>query len=179
MLSAHARCEVYSYKEGLLSRLAHDLHWVADDVRLTLAEDRSQLELHLDPSRLRVLAAVEDGVDRPTVLSAGDRDKIHHTLVHEVLDVARFPTIHFRSRHIAATPRGYRVDGELTLHGATRALTVEVLREHQDSTGERLTARVVIHQPDYGIKPFSSALGALKVKADVVVQVTVELVGGA
>jgi hypothetical protein len=34
-------------------------------------------------------------------------------------------------------------------------------------------AEIKLHQPDFGIKPFTAALGALKVKPDVVVRVSV------
>jgi hypothetical protein len=34
-------------------------------------------------------------------------------------------------------------------------------------------AEVKIHQPDFGIKPYTAALGALKVKPDVLVRVSV------
>jgi hypothetical protein len=41
------------------------------------------------------------------------------------------------------------------------------------SDGDRWVAEVKIHQPDFGIKPYTAALGALKVKPDVVVRVSV------
>jgi hypothetical protein len=39
--------------------------------------------------------------------------------------------------------------------------------------GDRWGAQISIHQPDYGIKPFSAMLGALKVKPKVRVRVFV------
>jgi hypothetical protein len=33
-------------------------------------------------------------------------------------------------------------------------------------------SEVRVHQPDFGIKPYSAALGALKVQADVTVKVS-------
>jgi hypothetical protein len=39
--------------------------------------------------------------------------------------------------------------------------------------GDRWVTDLKLHQPDFGIKPFSAALGALKVKPDVIIRVSV------
>jgi hypothetical protein len=39
--------------------------------------------------------------------------------------------------------------------------------------GERLATSVRLHQPDFGIAPYRAMLGALRVKADVVVRASV------
>jgi polyisoprenoid-binding protein YceI len=67
---------------------------------------------------------------------------------------------------------GYDVEGTLTLTGVSRPVTVEVRRD-----GERLVAEVLVHQPAFGIRPYSAMLGALKVKADVLVRVSVPAEG--
>jgi len=62
---------------------------------------------------------------------------------------------------------GYRVEGRLTLHGTERGITLLARRR-----GERLEAEVSLHQPDFGIRPFKAFGGALKVRPDVVVRVS-------
>jgi hypothetical protein len=39
--------------------------------------------------------------------------------------------------------------------------------------GDRWVAEMNIHQPDFGIKPYTAALGALKVKPEVMVRISV------
>jgi hypothetical protein len=41
------------------------------------------------------------------------------------------------------------------------------------AAGDRYTAELKLHQPDFGIKPYTAAFGALKVKPDVLVRVSV------
>ncbi|MBW1758625.1 MAG: YceI family protein, partial [Deltaproteobacteria bacterium] len=58
--------------------------------------------------------------------------------------------------------------GTLQLYGKSRSIQTSVR-----ATGGRWVAELKLHQPDFGIKPFSAALGALKVKPDVLVRVSV------
>ena len=69
---------------------------------------------------------------------------------------------------MTAAGDGFVVVGALTLHGTTRTLTV---RSH--AAGATQVAEVTLHQPDFGIKPFSAMLGTLRVKPDLKVRVTV------
>jgi hypothetical protein len=63
-----------------------------------------------------------------------------------------------------------RLDGELSLHGRLRPLTVAL------SHGRPAwTAEASIHQPDFGVKPFTAMLGTLRISADVRVRVTAML----
>jgi polyisoprenoid-binding protein YceI len=66
---------------------------------------------------------------------------------------------------------GLQVEGELTLHGATRPLTFEVV-VGDDGT---LTADAVIKQTDYGMKPYSTLFGALKVVDEVAIEIEARL----
>jgi hypothetical protein len=63
---------------------------------------------------------------------------------------------------------GFRISGELTLHGNTRPITFVARRE-----GTRMMAEVRLHQPEFGVKPYTALLGALKVKPDVIVRCSV------
>jgi polyisoprenoid-binding protein YceI len=89
-----------------------------------------------------------------------------------VLRASRFPDIRFASTAASRRVDGYDVEGTLTLTGVSRPVTVEVRRD-----GERLVAEVLVHQPAFGIRPYSAMLGALKVRADVLVRVSVPAEG--
>lgn len=156
------KVEVFSFKAGLLSRMGHDLRLVADRATLEISPDRSAVIAEVDLSSLRVVSAVVDGRDAPDALSAADRAQIDASLSREVLDVPHHPRARFVSRRVAPKGDGFQIDGELSLHGVTRPLSVDARRE-----GAELVARFAIDQPAHGIKPFSAALGALKVKPEV------------
>jgi polyisoprenoid-binding protein YceI len=61
-----------------------------------------------------------------------------------------------------------RIEGDLTLHGVTKPISVEARDD-----GQHWNAKIVLDQRDYGIKPFSAMLGALKVKPNVEVTISV------
>jgi polyisoprenoid-binding protein YceI len=65
------------------------------------------------------------------------------------------------------TPR-FRVKGRLEIKGKTRELSFVVR-----PIGPDWVCEVKLHQPDFGIKPFSAMLGAMKIKPDVDVRLSV------
>lgn len=171
-----ARCEIFSFKEGLLSRLAHDLHLEVGRFALEIADDQRSLTATFEPASIRVIAAVVGGHDDHGVLSAGDREKIRGNLLDDVLEAKRFPEIRFRSTRVEGTPKGLLIEGELSLHGTTRR--VEALAVESPGSGpeaRRWACELSLHQPDFGIKPYTAALGALRVQAAVKVRVSTEL----
>jgi polyisoprenoid-binding protein YceI len=90
-----------------------------------------------------------------------DKDNIRQTIDDDVL---KKQSISFRSTSVAADDDGrYRVEGELTLAGATQPIGFDVL------VGEdgRLSASATVTQTRWGMKPFSALFGTLKVLDDV------------
>lgn len=162
-----ARCEVLVFREGLLSAVGHDLLLRVERFELR-AEPGASVEGSFDPASLRVVGALRDGRPLPGALSAGDVRKIEEAIAREVLDVRRFPEIRFAST--AVTARGAEADvaGRLELHGTSRPLLAVVRR-----AGERRVAEVRLRQPDFGIRPYTALFGAIKVKPEVVVRVSV------
>jgi polyisoprenoid-binding protein YceI len=98
----------------------------------------------------------------------GDVPKVQERMVGpDVLDVARFPEITFRSTSVVVDARreaaaDLHVTGELTLHGRTRQITAPV---HVRIDGASLTATgtLSVKQSDFGIKPVSVG-GVVSVK---------------
>ncbi len=153
------------YRAGLFSAFGHN-HEVtaplaAGTVELT---GRPHVELRVDARKLRV-------VDPEA--SAGTRAKIQRTMEGpQVLDSSRFPEIIFRST--AAEKAGgahWAVRGELTLHGQTRPVPVDVTEEKDG----RYRGSAALRQRDFGIKPVSLAGGTVKVKDEVKVEFEIVL----
>ena len=149
-------CRVFTYREGLLSPVGHDLTLKVNRCSLELAPDGASLEARFDPTSLTVEAPP---------LSAHDRRNIERDIAETVLDARRHPEIRYSAKVQRDGDRA-QLDGTLALHGRTRPVAATATRE-----GDRWRARVTVHQPDFGIKPFSAMLGALRVRADVIIEI--------
>lgn len=163
--AAAVECRVFTFKEGALSAIAHDLELAVGRCAIDVT-DALAIDARFALDSLRVLHAVKDG--RPTSsLGESDKRKIERTLADEVLEVRRHPEARFAGR-AEAVGDAFLITGELTLHGRTRAIstTTRVVDGRQ-----RL--ELTLHQPDYGITPYRAMLGTLKVRADV--RVTIAL----
>ncbi|MDY6999786.1 MAG: YceI family protein [Actinomycetota bacterium] len=79
-----------------------------------------------------------------------------------VLKAGKFPEICFRSADIAATDTGYRIAGTLEICGTARPHAVDL---QVTDAGEQwhLSARTEVRHSDFGLKPYSMFLGAMKV----------------
>lgn len=165
-----ACCHVFTEKDGLLSKVAHDLRIRVDrfDVKLEGEGPDRTVTATFDPSSLVVETALAKGADTPGALSPKDRAKIEKSIQGDVLEVRKNPDIRFTSRSVEERGAAMVIIGDLSLHGRTRPLTVEAR-----DAGEAWEATVTLHQPDFGIKPFSAMMGTLKVKADLRVEISV------
>ena len=81
----------------------------------------------------------------------------------EVLDAQSYPQIVLRAAAVAGSLQAPRITARITIRNATRDVEVPTKLSVE---GERLTAsgEFDIQQTDFGIKPFSVALGALEVQ---------------
>jgi polyisoprenoid-binding protein YceI len=160
---ANGTLSVRTGRTGAVAKVGHDLsiEVTAWSARLELGADasRSRLSLDADSTSLRVRA----GTGGMTELGEDDRANIEQTIGDEVLhgrDIA------FRSTAAADTGEGLRFEGELTLDGSTRPLAFELSVEDSGA----LTASATLRQTDWGIKPYSTLFGALKVADEVEVR---------
>jgi polyisoprenoid-binding protein YceI len=166
--ASSAECFVFTYKEGLLAAVAHDLKIRVTKFSVDVDERRRAVEARFDAASLRTVCATSDGVDAPGRLSPSDKREIDHNISRDVLDAGAYPEITFTSSSVQENDGRYLVKGALALHGRKRQVTVHVSTARTGFVGE---AR--IHQPDFGIRPYSALLGTLKVKADVTVRISV------
>jgi hypothetical protein len=164
-----AQCLVFTFKDGLLSKIAHDLEIEVTRFNLEIDDATRAISAEFDARSLRVVSAVKDGRHDPRALSDADKQKIAGQIVDDVLHANQHPMIRFESTTV--TPRddgGYDIAGNLTLHGVSRPISTRTRLEDG-----RQVAELGIHQPDYGIKPYSAMMGTLKVKPEVRVRCSV------
>lgn len=165
---ASAECLVFTYREGLLSAIGHDLMLRVTRSEITVTPGTRAIEARFDAASLRVVAGSRGGALHDGALGEDDRKKIERAIRDDVLHASRYPSILFRSTEVLRDGAGYHVTGDLTLHGVTRTLTLRSRLE-----GGRQTTELKLHQPDYRIEPYQAFLGGLRVKADVTVRIRI------
>lgn len=167
-----ATCRVFTFKEGLLSAVAHDLE--LDVARFSIAWDDGEggavkIDASFEAGSLRVLHALAHGRPNASALSDKDHRKIEDTVRGDILQASRHPTIRFTAERVEGDAGGERVlRGRLSLVGRERPVDVRVRRE-----GGKYVAEASLHQPDFGITPYSAMLGTLRIQPDVRVRVEV------
>jgi hypothetical protein len=159
----NATCRVFTEKDGLLARLAHDLE--LDVTEFTIRAEGGVVEATFNPRSLKVLHALHGG--KPTdALSHWDTRDIEGNIVEQVLTSPA--PIHFVSTSLVRAGDGGKLGGTLTLNARSRPIELEVRREDG-----RFVTELVIHQLDWGILPYEAMMGAVKIKPHVRVRITV------
>ncbi len=162
----NASLSIRTKRTGAAAKAGHNLHFhVTDwDATLTVGDDPSaaSIELRADGASLKVI----DGEGGMQALDDDNKADIEKTIDDEVL---RGQTVTFRSAQATPNGDGLTADGELTLNGVTHPLAVTVAT----ATDGRVRATATVRQSDWGMKPYSTLFGALKV----VDEIEVELVG--
>jgi hypothetical protein len=138
-------------------------------------------ELHLgrekDAGKLEfdMRSFVADGADaRQYIGLKGETDRAtaqkvtNNMLGPQVLNVASFPTATFaatsikKQRDLKEGAAEYLLEGDFTLHGVTQKIRFTALDEPKKGW-HHLRGRFAIRQTDFGITPFTTALGAVGV----------------
>ena len=163
-----ADCRVFTYKDGLLSAVAHDLELRVGSFEIEVSDDRARITARFDPRSIEVVDAIIDGRRSPGTLGPRDKEKIQSNIVSEVIPLKKHPDVRFESSEVSEDAGGWTVRGRLELAGRSRELVVKATRENG-----AVVAEVVLHQPDFGIKPYSAMLGTLKIKPDVRVRIRI------
>jgi polyisoprenoid-binding protein YceI len=154
---------------GVAGRAAKMGHRLTIGMRSWQAEVRwsggkpTGAEVTVDVDSLEVLGG-EGGL---TPL-AGPEKAVARSNALKSLDAKKFPQIRFTADDVAKTADGYRLTGSVEIHGTSRPQGVDV---KVDDRGDvlALSARVPLTQSDFGVKPYSLMMGALKVADEVTI----------
>jgi polyisoprenoid-binding protein YceI len=171
----NGRIVLRTFRDGLAAQAGHDLTIEATRWSgvLTINDDLTPagLDVRIDMGAL----VVRDGTGGIKALTDRDRREIAVT-ARKVLGSDRYPEATFTAATFKPTDadaagNGGVISGTFTLRGAARPLEVRVT-----STGpDRYHAETTVVQTDYGIKPYTGFLGALRVRDAVDVTVEVDL----
>ncbi len=158
-----AECLVFTRKAGLLAAVGHDLKLRVE--RFEVAIDDQGIRARFDAASFRVVCAQVDGKDAPGALSQRDRGEIEKTIAREVLEARKHAAIEFRSGPVAVSADP-EIEGVLSIRGRERPVRLKARRE-----GDRAIVETTLHQPAFGIRPYSAMLGALRIQPDVRVRI--------
>lgn len=164
--AASAECVVFTYKEGLLSAVAHDLKIRVTKFVIDVDETTRAISAQFDAASLRVVCAMNGSEEAAGSLTAANKREIEGNIVRDVLNAREYPEIRFVSTAIEEKGDAFVVKGKLALHGHERQVRVRVQLDAGHYVGE---AR--LQQPDFGIRPYTALLGALKVQAEVLIRI--------
>ena len=159
-------------REGMAKKVGHDLVIEASRWSAKVSSDgdditRSTAHVTVDTRSFKVVSGT--GGAKP--LSDKDRRDIEENIDKKVLKTDKFPEITFVSTSVkSAGGDKVTVLGDLTIMGTTRPASVDIA-----VTGNKATGTTTIKQSDWGIKPFSALMGALKLADAVTIQVEVTI----
>lgn len=161
------RIDIYTFKEGLLSKVAHDLRLSLEGFSIEKKEDN--LVVVLDPFQIRVIGAMKKNRLNERALSEKDKRDIIENMHKESLKSKRYPQIRFVAPWPKEKADFFTLKGELTLCGKTKTISLMVRKNDQAFVSE-----VEFLQSEFGIKPFSALLGSLKIKDRVRIEIEVD-----
>lgn len=169
--TASSELVVKVWKTGAAAGLAHD-----HVVRASKFSGQVSLDEAGTPESLTLEVTVEASAlipDEPEarkrhnvtggIVPDGDRKKVLESMLgDEQLQAPKFPTIVFAKGKVSRGPNETLLcSGDLTLHGVTKALKFPITVK---STERRLEGQGTVRfkTSDFGIKPFSTALGLVR-----------------
>jgi hypothetical protein len=153
-------------KTGVLSFIGHQPEISAPIVRGEVeTSNPAFVWFDVNPAGMKVVGEGE---------SDGTKAEVQEKMLGPVvLDVARYPEIHFVSDTVEVIGKGHwRIHGRLTLHGQTHPIVFETILEKVHYRGS-----ATIQQTTFGITPIEVAGGTIKVKDDVQIEYDIVLAG--
>ena len=146
------------YKAGLFSAFAHD-HEVRAPIKSGMVdEEKNSVEFTVDSRSLHVLDPKASESERAEIQSSMQGP--------QVLNSEKYPEIRFQSISISeAGDHKLIVRGDLTLHGQTHSVRVDVVGSEGHYSGLAL-----LSQKAFGITPISLGGGSIRVKDEVRVE---------
>ena len=142
-------------KAGLLSAAGHD-HTIAATISSGTIRESADPRVEFTVETAKMTVMPDPKVDAKT------QETIQKDMEQMTLETKKFPQITFRSTNISKLADGWKVDGDLSLHGVTKPVSLAVKK-----AGNSYTAHTTLKQTTFGIKPISVGGGMVRVKDEV------------
>ena len=169
------------FRDGPMQKLGHD-HLIASSevageiaLREPLAASSFVLRVPLesfvvDDAKARAAAGGEFAAPVPARDAEGTR---RNMLGEKLLDAAVHPVMTLASESVTGDPGGYEARVRVSLAGGEHVVTVPFTLEAREDRLEAHASFRLTHA-DLGLEPFTAGLGALKVRDDSEVELTLE-----
>ncbi len=148
-------------KTGLLSAAGHD-HTIAASISSGTIRESADPRIEFTVETAKMTVMPDPKVDAKT------QAQIQKDMEEMTLETSKFPQITFRSTHIGKLADGWKVEGDLPLHGVTKPVSLAAKK-----AGNSYTAHTALKQTTFGIKPISVGGGVIKVKDEVELDFTI------
>ena len=166
MRKAKGTIYVFTFKDGILARAAHDLRIHLSEFDVGLEGEDIHVELPLNA--LTVDGPVEAGEVQLDQYDAGKKADVQKAMHEDVLHTAQNPTARFKGK---AAPRGdgFAVSGQLELNGKTAPLAFEVRKD-----GGAYRSSFEMQPSNWGVSQYKALLGAIRVKDVVRIELSLQ-----
>jgi polyisoprenoid-binding protein YceI len=163
--------QVRTGRAGMAQKVGHDLTLEASNWKATVTVDpepaQSTVQATIEPRSLEVVNG--SGGAKPL----SDKDK--KDIKKNIAGLLGNGSITFESTKVQPKgDSGATVLGNLSIAGQSRQISLDLTVE-PNGTDAHLKGRVPIVQSNFGVKPFTAMMGALKVKDEVEVGLDVRL----
>jgi len=184
VIPAESRLTILVYRAGALAMLGHDhvvsCRCLSGKVYLPGDPLRAGFDLRVSVKGFTVddpaARAAEHSKEFPPDVPPGAQEATRHNMLSTaLLDAATYPDITLRAQGLRPSSDGKRgdVDAEVLVGvaGQSRSITVPI---HYDVRADQIvvTGEFPLKQTDLGLTPFSAAGGALKVRDDMDVRLS-------
>lgn len=161
---SNATMVVRTGRAGMGKKAGHDL---VIDVK----DWSAKAEVGEDPADTKITATVDassmevrEGHGGVKGLSDDDKEEIKDNITNKIITD---PNISFESKSANVSEGSATLSGDMTIMGNTQPVEVQLT----DAGGGKVKATVEVVQSDFGIKPFSAMMGALKVADKVTIEI--------
>ncbi len=156
----------FKIRHMMIANVGGEFNNVSGTVEFDAAKpDQSRIEASIDANSLHL----------------GDPQRDAHVKGADFFDVAQFPALTFRSTKVAADGSGYKVTGDLTLHGVTKPVTLSVASVSPEVTDpwslqrRGLSAVTTINRKDFGMGWNAPAGGGVMLSENVEIVLDLEM----
>ncbi len=169
------RLLVRTARTGLGAKAGHDLtievtRWRGNVTISTAVSGHSGVAVEVETGSLEV----REGTGGVKPLTDADRAEIKKVMAEKILQAGRFPTITFQSAEVTGSADRFQVRGDLTIAGVTQPVII-----NGRLSGGQVQGRATVTQSQWGIKPYSAFLGALRLRDEVEVEFDLTLAAAA
>jgi hypothetical protein len=155
----NGKIELYTYKDGLLSSIAHDL--LIELTKFEIKINAQQISARFWLESLVVRGAMYQGILNSKELSPKDIEKIQDNMFSKVLETKKAPLAYL-------TYQNFEKQAELTLKNIKKPLNLSL--NPQDTFINSLHGEIEIIPSQWGIQPFQALFGAIKLQDRILVK---------